>query len=613
MNQAKWSSQIREELDCRAALADCFLDLSDSCVYNQAYEDAVKYLDLGIGFFIAQNRDLSSLRIESSLRAIANLLPVVQEKADARPLHPSGRPVCLHVLKEAFAFGGHTAMAARWIKTDSDDRVHSVVLLSQQQSPPVELVQAVSESGGEIFIADRRSAPLRQAAWLRELARNHADYVILHVDTTNLIASIAFGKEIGPPVLMVNHAAHIFWVGVSAPDVIVNCHGSRLEEHWTKVHRGAKNCATIPIPLLEAGPSAPAQPDRLERKSRAREIIGVPEESILIMTVGASYKYKPFGKIDFLKTCQEILEAVPSAYILAAGVINDDRWRDASNKLGHRLRALGSLSQNDIAILHQASDIYIEGFPIGSITALLEAGLQGLPAVLAPAECPPPYSSDGVSLDHTLERPDCLEKYKLEVVRLCGNPAERISTGARLRDAILAHHTGAGWKRYLENALQALPPEHRVYPIRAPLRTPPAIYEYWSEFEKTRGQSMSVLILEDQIFRAFSFGLRPKITPEMKRAWRNARRFSAGGVIPLTFLSMLCNYCLPLLPLPLARIIFRIVKFFFRGGLLGRALEKAVRLVRGNDDSQLSEGQYRYLPEQSHWLSGPTVPAGNTK
>ncbi|MCI0390831.1 MAG: hypothetical protein MOB07_18955 [Acidobacteria bacterium] len=602
-----------DDLDCRAALADCFLDLGDSCIRNQAYDDALKYIDLAISFFIAQNRDLSSSRIEASLRAIANLLPAEKEKANAKPIDPSRKPVCLHVLKEAFAFGGHTAMATRWMKLDSDDRIHSVVLLDQQLSPPDELVKAVSESGGEIFIADRELAPLRQAAWLRELARNLAAYVILHVDTSNLIASVAFGKEVGPPVLMVNHAAHIFWVGVSMPDVIVNCLGARLEEDWTKIHRGANNCATIPIPLLEARTFAQAEPDLRERKSRAREIIGVPRESILIMTVGASYKYKPLGKIDFLKTCQDILEAVPDAFILAAGVIEDDRWRDASNKLGFRLRALGSLSQSEIALLHQASDLYIEGFPIGSVTALLESGLQGLPVVLAPAECPPPYSSDGVALDDTLERPDSLNRYKLEVVRLCGNPAERISAGLRLRNAILAHHTGAGWKRYLTTALQALPPGRRVYPIQAPVRTPPAIYEYWSEFEKTRSQNMSIQILEEQIFRAFSFGLRPKITPEMKRAWRNARRFRTGGVIPLHFLSLLCNYCLPLLPLPLARIIFRIVKFFFRGGLLGRAREKAGRMFRRADDSQSPEGQYRYLPEQSQWLSGPTISARNTE
>jgi hypothetical protein len=358
---------------------------------------------------------------------------------------------------------------------------------------------------------------------------------------------------------------------------------------------------TIPIPLPEPETSALAETDRDERKLRAREIFGVPSESILIMTAGASYKYRPMGKIDFLKTCQDILEAIPEAYLLAAGVIEDDRWRDASNKLGCRLRALGTLSQSKISILHQASDVYIEGFPFGSATALLEAGLQGLPVALAPAECPPPYGSDGVALDDILERPASIEHYKLEVARLCGNPAERASAGARLRRSILAKHTGDGWKQYLANAFQALPPERCVHPVQTPLRTPPAIYERWCEFMGSREQSRS--ILEDRIFRAFSLGLRPKITPGMKSACKNARRVRAGGTIPLPLLSLLCNYFLPLLPLSPARIIFRAVKFFFLGGLPSRARNKLVRQFRRTDDSKPHlESQYHHIQENPRWF-----------
>jgi len=602
VNQSTRGAQIQEELDYRVAIADCFLDQSEACILNHAYDDALKYIDLAVHVFNNLSGDLSSLRIETNLRAIANSLSTYMGKENAH-VEPPGffsKPVCLHVLNEAVAFGGQIAMATRWMRLDRGARTHSVVLLSQKSPPPAELVQAVSESGGAIYNADQKLFPLQRAAWLRELARNLATYVILHIDTTDLIAAVAFGAEGGPPVLLVNHAAHTFWVGASAPDMVVNCRGSRLEEHWTKVHRGVKNCATIPIPLPEPETLPLAKIYRDERKSRAREIIGIPKEAILILTVGASYKYEPFGNIDFLKTCQNILGAVPEAYLLAAGVIENDYWRSVSNILGSRLRALGSVSQKEIALLHQASDVYIEGFPFGSTTALLEAGLQGLPVVLAPAECPPPYGSDGVALDDTLERPASLEQYELQVVRLCRNPVERTSIGLGLRKAILAHHTAAGWRRYLTSALRALPQEHRVYPIRAPLRTPPAIYEYWCKFLGTRGPSRSVL--EDQILRAYSLGLRPKFTRQMKLACKNARLFRAGGTIPPQFLSLLCNYCLRLLPSSWARIIFRTIKFFFLEGLQVRVRNKVVRLLRITNDSRSGFGQYRHIPEHTLWL-----------
>lgn|GEM_PF-2966230 len=602
MSRSTKSSQIEEELDYRASIAECFLDLSESCILNHAYDDALKYTDLAIDLFDCLNRDLSYMRIETSLRSIANFLPARKEMDCVEPLDPFRKPVCLHVLNEAPAFGGLVRMATRWIQLDGDARIHSVALLSQKSAPPPELVHAVRESGGMIYIADQKSSPLQHAVWLRDLARKLATYVILHIHPTSSLAAVAFGNNGGPPVLLVNHAAHIYWVGASVPDIIVNCRGSRLEEHWTKTHRGAKNCATIPIPLPEPGDLTPTETDRDELKLRARKIIGIPKESILIMTSGVSYKYKPFRNIDFLKTCQDILEAVPGAFVAVAGVSEDDRWRSISTKLDFRLRALGTLPQSEIALLHQASDIYIEGFPFGSTTALLEAGLQGVPVVLAPAECPPPYGSDGVALDDILERPASIEQYKLEVMRLCRNPAERMSVGMRLQKAIYAHHTGAGWNQYLTNALQALPPEHYVYPPQAPLRTPASIYEYWCEFQKTRAMSRG--ILEYQLYRAYSFGLRPKITPKMKLVCKNARRLRSGGAIPLPFLSLLCNYCLPLLPLSWARFIFRTVKFFFRGGLVSRVPNKVIRLFRRTLDSDSPYRQYQYIQKHSQWFSG---------
>ena len=248
MNQSTRSSQIQEELDYRVAIADCFLDMSESCILKHAYDDALKYVDLAVNLFNALNRDLSSVRVETNLRAIAKQLPKVNDR-DKAHVEPDGsfhKPGCLHVLDEAHAFGGHTAMATRWIQLDGGDRIHSVVLLSQRSAPPVELTRAVRESGGDIYTADQKSSLLEQAAWLRGLARKLATYVILHIHPANSIAAVAFGNEGGPPVLLVNHSAHVFWVGASATDIVVNCRGSRLEEHWTRVHRGAKNCATIP-------------------------------------------------------------------------------------------------------------------------------------------------------------------------------------------------------------------------------------------------------------------------------------------------------------------------------------------------------------------------------
>src|SRR5262245_20354781 len=195
MSRSTRSSQIEEELDYHAAIAECFLDLSESCILAHAYEDALKYIDLAIDLFDSLNRDLSFMRIETSLRTIANFLPPGKEKDCVDPVAPYRKPVCLHVLNEAPAFGGHVRMATRWIQLDGDARIHSVALLTQESAPSPELVQAVTESGGIIYTADQQSSLLQQAAWLRDLARNLATYVVLHIHPTNSLAAVAFGNK----------------------------------------------------------------------------------------------------------------------------------------------------------------------------------------------------------------------------------------------------------------------------------------------------------------------------------------------------------------------------------------------------------------------------------
>jgi hypothetical protein len=339
--------------------------------------------------------------------------------------------------------------------------------------------------------------------------------------------------------------------------------------------------------LIDSGPHKAGS----EQETRFRESLGIPPEAIVILTLGASYKYAPLANLDFLATCNEVVKTVPEAFILAAGVNEDMRWLAASASAGGRLRALGSVSHEQVRLLHGIADLYIEGFPFGSTTALLEAGLSGLPVVLAPAECAPPYGSDGLALDDTLKRPASVDEYKAEIVRLCRDPAERASNGNGLRAAILMHHTGAGWKGYLRNALQGLPQTHQVHPILPPTRTPLSSYSYWSEFRETWAANNQG-ILEESIFQALSCGLNPMITGKLKEGCRSASKVRAGKGISLYLLEPLCNYLLPLLPISWRPGVFRAAEFLCRGGRIRRLRNKLNSSLWGIRDRSPSQ-QYR--------------------
>lgn len=563
---------IQTKLDYADAVADWFLELGESHCRRGDFEVGLKYVQVAAAILTRQSRKLSSSRIEAIFQFVANHVGKNEMRDEQEiPIEPVVRkPVFLHVLDEALPAGGLTAMALRWIKNDRSGRIHSVALLSQHVNVPEALIQAVQAAGGKIYKASPDDSFLTRAAWLRKLANDLASCVILHIGVTDVIAGIAFGKKGGPPVIIVNHAAHIFWTGASIADLVVNCRGSALEKQWTEFHRDVRS-ATIPIPLLEIDSSTSVRDATaiLELKCQAKRKLGLPENSVVILTVGAAFKYTPVDDLDFLAVVEDILWKLPEAILLVVGFNADARWSQVSKSVGLRIKTFGVVPQTELSKIHEASDVYIEGFPFGSTTALLEAGMMGIPVVLGPAQCPPPYSTDGVAFDDILQRPCSVENFKGEVIRLCGSQNERISFGNKIRTSVIQHHTGDGWREYMEAAIQKLPLEHVVNDSINPIITPEVVHNHWCKFvEKT--DSAIAETLEHSVTRSLLMGLRPRLTSEMIGACKKYKPIRAGRTIPLPILFLLCNIVLSVVPIGVAEKVFRGVSFLFRKSLLKR-------------------------------------------
>ena len=117
----------------------------------------------------------------------------------------------------------------------------------------------------------------------------------------------------------------------------------------------------------------------------------------------------------------------------------------------------------DSALFCRAADLYLEGFPAGSLTALLEAGEAGLACVRAPREVVPPFSSDGLGLDE-VKQPRDVEDYVRTAVGLAQDANARVELGKKLQHAIRSHHCGEGWLGRLREVKGLIPERHSVYP-----------------------------------------------------------------------------------------------------------------------------------------------------
>lgn len=589
---------LSNKLDYAEAVMKWLLDLGEEQIQRGNLEAAAKYTHIASMVLENQNRDLASVFIEGSLRSISAEL-VRQGVLRQSDWSGSERPQnFLHVVSEALPAGGLTAMVRRWIKLD-DERTHSVAFLQQKVPVPESLRQTVEGCGGAIHMADLEGSFVDQAAWLRALAMETADCVVLHVGLSDVVCGLAFGTVGGPPVMLVNHAAHLYWNGASIVDQVVNCRGSKLEVVWSASYRGVgiSRCAIVPIPL-EEDPISEIGERLLTSKQlfQKRQELGIGPNSFVVLTVGSKFKYTPVAGLDFTEVWKRILKTIPNAELLAVGFNGDQRWKDASAQVGNRIRTLGTMPQSSLLELMSAVDLYAEGFPFGTTTALLEAGLRGVAVALAPAQSPPPYGTDGIALDEVLQRPETVAEYQAGILKLYNDKVGRTALAKSVQEQIRHYHTGAGWKEQLRAAIDALPRQHTISPEITPVRTPPAVHTLWSaislEWAGNYGR-----VLETATTRALALGLRPRVTPALREASRSYHAVRRGQGVSIRVLTLLLNVALPLLPDRSASRLFRVCIFFFRGSLVSRVWKKISSAIAGKENRAEPFQEYRQMRE----------------
>jgi hypothetical protein len=401
---------------------------------------------------------LVSLELERATVALAGTLPCYEWK------RKEGVPQrVLHVLTEAYELFGHTKLCRKWIEIDSGPARHDVVLLAQYADVPDNLRRTVEGRGGKLVKLDPAQSMLERARQLREIARTEADAVVLHVHPHDLLPNVAFGVPGGPPVIYVNHADHEFWVGGAVADLVLDIRESGQE--WTRWHRDLPRTRILPIPL-EEDPLLTGGAERIAAVRReTKRSLGIGEDELIFLTIGSARKYEPMRGMSFLEAAEAILNRCPRARMIAVGPQPVAEWKAVSQRTGGRLMPLGN--QSDLGRFHAAADVYLEGMPAGSLTALLEVCLAGVACVRSPARVRPPHASDGIALA-SVSQPVDVPAYVKEAVALAENETIRRERGLTLQRRVRETHCEAGWREQLEQIIPSLPKAHSVYPEQNP-------------------------------------------------------------------------------------------------------------------------------------------------
>lgn len=382
----------------------------------------------------------------------AHLAPVINSRSCMSP----PREV-LHVVTQVYQTGGSTQAIACWIEQDHG-RHHRVCITRQGPSLPPEKILTRLKAPSDLLLLDaKRGSLLDRAAALR-VAATGADVILLHSHPYDVVPIIAFSSVSGfPPVIYVNHGDHVFWLGTSVANIVLNMRDSG--HNLTTKRRGIEAVRSVVMmrPLSLTG--------RNLSRDEAKRQLGASPEQVLVVTAADASKYHPIAPPSFLDMVVPVLERHKNALLFAAGPMLQDDWTVAKNRTGGRVSALGRLPNT--ILLQQAADVYLDSFPFSSLTSLIEAGSYGTPVITYrghPKECAV-LSADTCGVDEHMRCPSDPEEFQRELSRMITDAEWRHDLGAKIQRAIIKTHEGDTWRASVS----------RIYDLATRLNLPPAL------------------------------------------------------------------------------------------------------------------------------------------
>lgn len=467
---------------------------------NGDLELAVAWTKIAAHFaFVRHPGIYTSLELENLLVNIAQQISAPSDLTSAFTLDKSnipGKMRFLFVITESYGTGGHSSFIARWIRNNCDKSVNSIVTTAQTAPLPDLIDEAIQDSGGwSCSLIEKSQKFVEQALFLRSISQRWADVVVLMVHPYDPLPTLAYGIDGGPPILYVNHADHAFWLGTSIADVIVDYHSSA--NVLSKKRRGVQDSKLLPIPLTKI---VLPDPNFVNRKA-----LGFSDEDVILLTIAREEKFYPFDEYDFLKVMVEVLKKHKNAKLIAVGPQQKGRWQDASAAANGRIYALGTVDRLILEKYFNIADMYLESFPCGSGTSILEAGQHGLPLLgLAIDDLPHFRSGDDVAFKKFNIQVSSIQDYHTAIDSMIKEASLHHESARMVKKNIEHEHCSPHWNRYLDNILNSMPLKHKLRTLQPVTDVPEYSDFYWENLSaQSRFNEMPELSM-CRLVRAYS-------------------------------------------------------------------------------------------------------------
>jgi len=345
---------------------DLLLNAAALLVKRKEYEAAAAYLNDTANFAWDNcTGNYVNWQLEGLLNEIGEGIDDSQ-KIDTNKVTGSRLNV-LHITTELYETGGHTKLLFNWVKNDTAND-HTIVTTRQaQEQLPMKNIISSGLDASQFITLGHIPSFIEKAKQLRALVRQY-DCVILHIHNYDVVPVIALSGNNLPPVAFLNHADHIFWVGASVSDLVLQIRDANIKLDAARRNLDHQYFLPIPVP----------GDDIQVKYEEVRKELNIAAEQIMLLSTGSEYKYIPTKKYNFFEHSINVLDKCPQAVLYIAGIYPDSKL---AIKYAHKqIVYLGPVY--DLYRYETACDIYVEGYPFPSFTALLQPAKKGKPVQL---------------------------------------------------------------------------------------------------------------------------------------------------------------------------------------------------------------------------------------
>lgn len=427
-------------INCNNKYYKSRINIASELFKNNLLEDCINYIELTARFaWFNYSGYYKSNALENLIKRIG--VKLILEKNIKNSTNSNK---ILHICSEVYEGGGHSKLLYNWI-LNQPQKSHSILSTRMHFDDLRNITDKYLNNKSEVELFNIKSNTKLEEVYnlVNIILNNDFEYIVLHIHPDEVVANIVLTQEIfNIPVIFVNHADHVFWLGVTSADYFLQIRSSNIEIDNYRRGLPLERQMFVPIPI-------PYQKIKND----------INCDNIYLLSTGTTYKYTPNENYNFLNEIFKVVDKHTNVIFNVVGIQKDNPY--AQKYLHERIIYHGIISIEELKKIEEITDIYVEGFPMSSFTALLQVSLQKIPFILhyKPLNI---FKLFKESIENDIKYPENLISWHNEIDNLITKDTYRKRVAEKQFSFVKNNYDIFSWKKRIDDLEIKLQNFHKV-------------------------------------------------------------------------------------------------------------------------------------------------------